>query len=296
MLDQQQTVEVSNKLTIVEFVDRLKQDGFYIGKDNHIYSKKGTMISRITREGYYLARKMYDAVTHHFMEHRLIWVWHNSEIDTSKVINHLDYDRTNNHISNLELVTQKENMQYSLERLKQGVKRGPNSPTAKLSEADIMLIHHLHDSGFSNKKIGLCFPESNVNTISRVVSGTRYGNVNKAAHSYMVFPLLVEKMRNKSLTEDQELVNYALGLAGETGEVIDHIKKYVYHKHELNVNEVIKELGDCLFYIQAMANIFEIDMGEIMLNNIIKLEERYPNGFNSTDSNNRKEYENGDAH
>lgn len=43
----------------------------------------------------------------------------------------------------------------------------------------------------------------------------------------------------------------ALGLAGESGEVTDLIKKYVFHGHPLDVAKVTKEAGDVMWYIAS---------------------------------------------
>jgi NTP pyrophosphatase (non-canonical NTP hydrolase) len=75
-----------------------------------------------------------------------------------------------------------------------------------------------------------------------------------------------------------------LGLAGETGEVVEHIKKWVGHGHDLDVDKVKKELGDVLWYIAELATVMDLSMEEIARANIRKLEERYPKGFNPIDS------------
>jgi len=49
--------------------------------------------------------------THHI--HRLVYLTYLGEIPEGKVINHIDGDRYNNHISNLECVTQKENIEHA---------------------------------------------------------------------------------------------------------------------------------------------------------------------------------------
>ena len=49
---------------------------------------------------------------HHFSLHRLIWMSVYGEILEGMVINHLDEDRSNNAIWNLEVCTQKENINY----------------------------------------------------------------------------------------------------------------------------------------------------------------------------------------
>ncbi len=41
----------------------------------------------------------------------------------------------------------------------------------------------------------------------------------------------------------------ALGLIGETGEVVDLIKKHKYHGVPMDVEKLKKEVGDCLWYL-----------------------------------------------
>lgn len=88
---------------------------------------------------------------------------------------------------------------------------------------------------------------------------------------------------------EQSLVNGALGLTGEAGEVADIIKKHQFHGHDLDEQELKKELGDVLWYIACCASALNIDLNEIGVANIEKLKERYPNGFTKEDSLNRKE-------
>jgi NTP pyrophosphatase (non-canonical NTP hydrolase) len=85
----------------------------------------------------------------------------------------------------------------------------------------------------------------------------------------------------------------ALGLAGEAGEVADHIKKGIFHRHGLDIPKLKKELGDTLWYIAAICTTLGFDLGEIMDLNIEKLKERYPNGFNSEDSKRRVDQQGG---
>jgi len=91
-----------------------------------------------------------------------------------------------------------------------------------------------------------------------------------------------------SLSEEY-LVRHALGLAGEAGEVVDYIKKGVFHRHGIDPKKVEDELGDVLWYIAEIATILGLSMSDIMQNNVNKLMKRYPNGFTIEDSINRKE-------
>lgn len=77
------------------------------------------------------------------------------------------------------------------------------------------------------------------------------------------------------------LVWNALGLAGEAGEVADTMKKAVFHQHGLNRDELIKELGDVLWYVAALCSKLNVPLSEVMERNIAKLKQRYPDGYSS---------------
>lgn len=94
-------------------------------------------------------------------------------------------------------------------------------------------------------------------------------------------------MGNYASKKDQ-IINASLGLAGEVGECVDHIKKGIYHGHDLDREYIKKELGDIAWYIALMSDAFDLDMAEVFEGNIQKLKERYPNGFDKEQSRNRQ--------
>lgn len=83
------------------------------------------------------------------------------------------------------------------------------------------------------------------------------------------------------------IVNGAMGLCGEAGEVIDLIKKWVFQGHELCQDDVVEELGDALWYAAILCEGIGLSMEEVMQKNIEKLKKRYPNGFDAERSVNR---------
>lgn len=80
----------------------------------------------------------------------------------------------------------------------------------------------------------------------------------------------------------------ALGLTGESGEVADILKKVVFHGHDLDKAKLKAELGDVLWYVARLASALDLSLSDIMQHNIDKLQARYPEGFNSEASRNRK--------
>ncbi len=92
---------------------------------------------------------------------------------------------------------------------------------------------------------------------------------------------------NKDIKKDDVLINSAMGLCGESGEVIDLIKKHLFQGHELNKDDLIKELGDVAWYLAEAAYALDVSLDEICLKNIEKLKKRFPKGFESDKSINR---------
>ena len=91
----------------------------------------------------------------------------------------------------------------------------------------------------------------------------------------------------KRTAKNLNLTEFGLGLGGEAGEAIDIIKKVEFHGHTLDVDKLTKELGDAIWYIAMIAETIGVSMLDVAEANIKKLEERYPNGFNSERSKNR---------
>lgn len=103
-----------------------------------------------------------------------------------------------------------------------------------------------------------------------------------------------ERLHNKLIeTKDIDIggmMNACLGLSGEVGELNDMIKKWIFHEHSLNIDDVQKEVGDILWYIAMMCDSFGFSMDKIADMNIEKLMKRYPDGFSALASKNREEY------
>ena len=74
------------------------------------------------------------------------------------------------------------------------------------------------------------------------------------------------------------VVGKALGLAGESGEVCDKIKKIIRDKNgeasETDKTEVIKEMGDVLWYLAMLARYLGTDFEKVTALNIEKLTDR----------------------
>ncbi len=83
-------------------------------------------------------------------------------------------------------------------------------------------------------------------------------------------PKYVDSLMDKTI--------WAMGVAGEAGEVVEKWKKIVAYKggkvSEEDRAELGKELGDVVWYIAVMANSLGLSFDEIMEKNLAKLMSR----------------------
>lgn len=57
---------------------------------------------------------------------------------------------------------------------------------------------------------------------------------------------------------EDEIVNYAMGLDGEIGELVDAVKKFLFHGHNIDKDYIKKEAGDVLWYASQLLRIYRI--------------------------------------
>lgn len=108
--------------------------------DGNVYGIRGNLLSLCNDTMGYPSFRVHDKISSKTNQavttraHRFIWECHNGVITGNKVINHIDGDKTNNSLRNLELITQKENMQHAIALGLQVVPRGEDSPKATITE------------------------------------------------------------------------------------------------------------------------------------------------------------------
>lgn len=85
------------------------------------------------------------------------------------------------------------------------------------------------------------------------------------------------------------MVNGVMGLAGESGECVDLVKKMLFQGHPMNHEHLAKELGDVAWYLAVTAHAIGYTLEEVLQMNVDKLKARYPDGFSEDRSRNREE-------
>jgi NTP pyrophosphatase (non-canonical NTP hydrolase) len=80
------------------------------------------------------------------------------------------------------------------------------------------------------------------------------------------------------------LLHAAIGLATESGEMLDALKKYIYYGKKLDIANLREELGDIFWYSALLAHIAGFTFEDTMERNLAKLKARYPHRFQEQDA------------
>ena len=110
----------------------------------------------------------------------------------------------------------------------------------------------------------------------------------KKDFTFNEYQSFAKKTMNPDLnTFEKHLINCALGLTGESGEVAEVVKHYLTRTHEMcekdgeqKVREKLKkELGDILWYAASMCDLMDWDFGDVAMMNCHKLWMRHGDKF-----------------
>lgn len=82
-------------------------------------------------------------------------------------------------------------------------------------------------------------------------------------------------IRSELTPEDCHRLHMAVGVSGESGELLDAIKKSTIYRKPLDVRNVKEECGDILFYVTGLLNSIGSNIDEVIAENVAKLSLRY---------------------
>lgn len=89
--------------------------------------------------------------------HRLVAKVFIGSIPDKYQVNHIDGIKTNNHFSNLEIVTASENVQHAHLNNLCNVKRGEEHVSSKITKAEVLDIYDRFMLGYSNKEVAVLY-------------------------------------------------------------------------------------------------------------------------------------------
>jgi len=149
----------------------LNSNGNYeISNYGNIRNKNGLMKPQLDR-GYLKVRLIINGVRKGYPIHRLVGLAFIPNPHNKKCINHIDGNKTNNNISNLEWVTHSENNIHAYKNNLQPSKKGIKNGRAKLNESQVIDIKNSNKGCVELSKIYNVTPT----TISYIKLGRNWG-------------------------------------------------------------------------------------------------------------------------
>lgn len=146
--------------------------GLYeVSNFGNIRSLKNSIILKPYIKNGYLAVNLFGGVQKHFYVHRLVAEAFIPNPKHYKEVNHIDCNKSNNNVSNLEWCNRKQNLQHSYDN---GLKRmGENHGSHKLTEQEVIQIRKEYKKGDPQHSLHALAKKYNVNwcTIQAIVKG-----------------------------------------------------------------------------------------------------------------------------
>jgi NTP pyrophosphatase (non-canonical NTP hydrolase) len=123
----------------------------------------------------------------------------------------------------------------------------------------------------------------NIEDYQNFVASTSRANPDRIADLFMTtkyasdqgIPLIREdKQQDAHTRNDARELLAAMGIAGEGGEVLEHYKKWLFHKKERDFTAIALEIGDVLWYVFLWCEATGIPFTDILAMNEQKLNAR----------------------
>ena len=192
-------------------------EGYQVSNCGRVRSSyKGGRILKpnIVRCGYSVVALYRDKKQHYTTVHRLVALAFIPNPDNKPQVNHIDGDKTNNHVNNLEWVTAAENIHHA-DAL--GL-RGRRSPRAKLTDEQVRFIRDNPDN-LTQEQLAQMF-----NVGETVIGDAQRGKTYKNAGGRIRTKKPPNPQRVPDNIREQIRAEYQFGVPGHGGEIL--AKKY----------------------------------------------------------------------
>jgi hypothetical protein len=154
-----------------------KDTPYYITEDGKVYRDGKELSTSLTNKGYKTLRMTLNGLRKHLSIHRGVAELYVPNPDNKPCVNHIDGNKLNNHYTNLEWVTYKENTQHML--VTKTMICGEDAYNSKLTESDIKYIRDNYipkHPEFGGSALSKKFGVGNAQ-ISRIVNNTRWKHI-----------------------------------------------------------------------------------------------------------------------
>lgn len=152
-------------------------EDYSVTEDGRIWSHRSNKFLKCfsSKEGYIRLELNKDGLAKNLTVHRLVAQAFIPNPEGKSEVNHIDGNKSNNHVSNLEWVTRSENMVHAIKNNLQTINKGIKNPNAKLTEEQVEFIranYKFRDPKYSFKAMAKEF-----NVSDATVTNAYYGKV-----------------------------------------------------------------------------------------------------------------------
>lgn len=84
-----------------------------------------------------------------------------------------------------------------------------------------------------------------------------------------------DKIKSELTGNECHTIHMTMGICGEAGELLDAVKKAVIYRKELDMVNVLEELGDIEFYLEGFRQSVGLTREQTIKDNMEKLSKRY---------------------
>lgn len=190
----------SKGMTCGEFVELMRDRGItYSSTLGRFVTKRGEVKGKQNRNGYRTIALSKNHISYTFCEHRCVWVWFNGDIPEGFEVNHIDANRSNNHIENLEIVDHSGNMRHAISIGNFVARKAQESGKAIYTNEEVLAMRCLYDNGWKIFQIQDAFGAKYNMSISRLIRGERYGSVHGSIGIERAEMIAAQRKRKEAL-------------------------------------------------------------------------------------------------
>lgn len=211
------------------------------------------------------------------LAHRVSYMAHNNlwELPVGAVVMHSCDNRKCVNPSHLRLGTVSDNSKDMIAKGRHNWAVGERSRKAIFKDGDIRTIRRLAEMGMTRQQVAKLF-NTNYQTIGKIMDNQRWKHVEGKGIDADTYSKLAARTANDMGSETLNLVHAVMGIGGESGEVVDIVKKHFAYGKELDTTKLKEELSDLLWYVSLALGVIGSSFGEVFDMNIKKLSTRYP--------------------
>lgn len=159
------------------FLDLINSGHLEVSKDGMVFNTKtNRYIQHIGNKGYFLISHLFDKIMT-IQVHRLIWIYFNGPIPKNMVINHIDGNKGNNNIDNLEIVTPKENAEHASRLVL--IKRLPGEKhhLSRFKDSEVSKFREMYKNNECSIKDISKITNVHIVTVKDMLFGKTYGHI-----------------------------------------------------------------------------------------------------------------------